>query len=539
MDSQESYPGSVKTVQASWQHSQQTDASANGVAAKCGTDDISQTAQEHTLFADVLNSPCSTGITAVVEAIPVSQGQTEGATNIADQHRYEEDAVTVPHHRKSKRSKRVSLLTSIDPKNIIDATNDHDEYAAKDTPPISSIPPPSYSLRNRKATRGKLIYDVKYHPMDDSIRPSLAAKRRSLHGEPKTFSAESSEASLAHDESNKDEFDAGERAGPTKKGAKRKRCCSQEAQPTRRSSRKSVNSGISYNMSVHPQDRDLEVSSSDDSDCEMDIPKSKRCVLARSVEDGLAPIPDDHTCETASGIIAIERDQPESNYADSSERAEDPDIAGERSALLKTSSLLSPTTTISPYGVRRREDLDVWMMKPGERYFRHDRDSWPDVQGLPFKIYTESLEAQLAAEAKAASPFNFDHDDKENDTGNGRSEATPGPIQRISAVPLSQYRSTSEDQVVSEAFYSLEPNVSMLYGLGGVDGSSDRSIRAASMSEAMSILASGDGLRREEGRVHAELTDAALSLQVSTPSDVDSVLGRPSSTPDKAHSSSG
>ncbi|EAT84138.2 hypothetical protein SNOG_08970 [Parastagonospora nodorum SN15] len=515
MDSQESYPGS-------------------GVAAKCGTDDISQTAQEHTLFADVLNSPCSTGITAVVEAIPVSQGQTEGATNvrlhelpsqsreaeprqIADQHRYEEDAVTVPHHRKSKRSKRVSLLTSIDPKNIIDATNDHDEYAAKDTPPISSIPPPSYSLRNRKATRGKLIYDVKYHPMDDSIRPSLAAKRRSLHGEPKTFSAESSEASLAHDESNKDEFDAGERAGPTKKGAKRKRCCSQEAQPTRRSSRKSVNSGISYNMSVHPQDRDLEVSSSDDSDCEMDIPKSKRCVLARSVEDGLAPIPDDHTCETASGIIAIERDQPESNYADSSERAEDPDIAGERS----------------------KEDLDVWMMKPGERYFRHDRDSWPDVQGLPFKIYTESLEAQLAAEAKAASPFNFDHDDKENDTGNGRSEATPGPIQRISAVPLSQYRSTSEDQVVSEAFYSLEPNVSMLYGLGGVDGSSDRSIRAASMSEAMSILASGDGLRREEGRVHAELTDAALSLQVSTPSDVDSVLGRPSSTPDKAHSSSG
>jgi hypothetical protein len=319
-----------------------------GVAAKCGSDDISRTVQEHTLFSDVLNSPCSTGIMAIVEAITVSQGQREGATNvrlhelsshsreaeprqIADQHRYEEDAVTVPHHRNSKRSKRVSLLASIDPKNIIDVTNDQDEYAAEDTPPTSSLLPPPYSLRNRKATQGKLIYDVKYHPMDDSIRPSQAAKRRSLHGEPKTFSDESSEASLAHHESNKDESDAGERAEPTKKGAKRIRCCSQEAQPTRRSSRKSVNSGISYNMSVHPQDRDLEVSSSDDSDCEMDIPRSKRRVLARSVDDGLAPIPDDHTCETASGIFVIESDQPETNYADSSERAEDPDIAGERS----------------------------------------------------------------------------------------------------------------------------------------------------------------------------------------------------------------
>lgn len=206
---------------------------------------------------------------------------------------------------------------------------------AEDTPPTSSLPPPSYSLRNRnrnrKAGQGRLIYDLKYHPMDDSIRPSQAAKRRSLHGEPKTFSDESSEASLAHDESNEDESDIEERAGPARKGTKRIRCCSEEAQPTRRSSRKSLNTGLLYNMNVHPQDRDLELSSSDESDCEMDIPRSKRRVLARSVEDELASIRDDLTCETASGIIVIESDQPESNYADSSERAEDPDITGERS----------------------------------------------------------------------------------------------------------------------------------------------------------------------------------------------------------------
>jgi len=178
-------------------------------------------------------------------------------------------------------------------------------------------------------------------------------------------------------------------------------------------------------------------------------------------------------------------------------------------------------------------------MEPGERHFRHDRDSWLVAQGLPFEIYAESLEAQLAAEAKAASPFNFDQDDKENDAGNSRSEVTPGPSQGVSAVPLSQYRRTSEDQVVSEAFYSLERSVSMPYGLGGVDGSSDHGILASSMSEAMSILASGDGLLREEGTENVEVTDTALSFHLRTPSDVDSVLGCPSSAPGKAHSSSG
>ena len=225
----------------------------------------------------------------------------------------------------------MSLLASVDPKNIIDVTDEQDEYAAEGTPPTSSLPPPSYALRNRKATQGKLIYDVKYHPMDDSIRPSRAAKRRSFHGEPKTFSAESSEATSAHDEPNEGESDVEERAASTKKGTKRKKCCPREAQPTRRSSRKSLNSGISYNMSVHPQDRDLEVSSSDDSDCELDMPRSKRCMLAPSAEDDLAQNSDVLTCEAASGIIAIESDQSESDYVDRNERTEDPETSREES----------------------------------------------------------------------------------------------------------------------------------------------------------------------------------------------------------------
>ncbi|KAJ4341308.1 hypothetical protein N0V95_007256 [Ascochyta clinopodiicola] len=54
-----------------------------------------------------------------------------------------------------------------------------DSEVAHLTTPISECPPTRRSAR----AKGTLIYDQKYHPMDDFIRPSQAAKRRSLHGE--------------------------------------------------------------------------------------------------------------------------------------------------------------------------------------------------------------------------------------------------------------------------------------------------------------------------------------------------------------------
>jgi hypothetical protein len=181
----------------------------------------------------------------------------------------------------------VSLLTSIDSKNIIDMTDTEDAPSAVDTPPTSSMPAPSYSFRNRRAAQGKLMYDVKYHPMDDSIRPTQAAKRRLAHAKVGLNSDDdSTEASVPADsdlDSESDTKEEKQKSTPTKKGRKRARSLSQSPKPTRRSSRRTVTPRISYNMSVHPQDHDLEESSADVSDEEATAPSYKRKTASRSV----------------------------------------------------------------------------------------------------------------------------------------------------------------------------------------------------------------------------------------------------------------
>jgi hypothetical protein len=187
-----------------------------------------------------------------------------------------------------KKPKRVSLLTSIDPKNIIDITDKEDAPPTADTPPTSSVPASSYSFRNRRAAQGKLVYDVKYHPMDDSIRPSQAAKCRSAHGEEQLSSDDSSEASVQGDGSDSDEEEENnkeeeQKSRPAKKGKKRARSPYQSPEPTRRSSRRIATPRVSYNMSIHPQDRDLEESSTTDSSGEAAAPGPKRKTSSRSI----------------------------------------------------------------------------------------------------------------------------------------------------------------------------------------------------------------------------------------------------------------
>lgn len=184
----------------------------------------------------------------------------------------------------------MSLLNSIDPSNIIDITDNEDEQYAVDTPPTSSVPLSSYSFRNRRATQGKLIYDVKYHPMDDSVRPAQAAKRRLAHGEMDSFLDDICVSYSVHTDSDgegdrKESESEGEKPTElTRKGKKRAKNLSQSAQPTRRSSRKIAKPRMSYNTSIHPQDRFLEVSSADESDCSTPFNASERLTISRSVE---------------------------------------------------------------------------------------------------------------------------------------------------------------------------------------------------------------------------------------------------------------
>jgi hypothetical protein len=214
-----------------------------------------------------------------------------------------------------KRGKRVSLLDSIDPTNTIEITDNEDEQPNVDTPPTSSVPRSSYSFRNRRTIRGKLVYDVKYHPMDDSIRSTQAAKRRSAHEEIHVFSDDTTSSYSAHIDSDEEgdgkesEAEAEKPSKPTRKWKKRARSRSQSAQPTRRSSRKTTKPRMSYNTSIHPQDCELEVSSTDDSDYGAASNVSKRQTISRIVEKSPAPATDHCTTARIVGFTQVEDDE--------------------------------------------------------------------------------------------------------------------------------------------------------------------------------------------------------------------------------------
>jgi len=142
------------------------------------------------------------------------------------------------------------------------------------TPPASAVPTSSYSLRSR--TQSKLVYDVKYHPMDDAVRPSQAAKRRSAHGEKLVpESGDSSEASSIldtdADETGSDDVhsEGEDEEGIPKRKTKSKARKQTKSRPvptegTRRSTRNVSGIKASYDMGIHPQDKYLVISSDDD-----------------------------------------------------------------------------------------------------------------------------------------------------------------------------------------------------------------------------------------------------------------------------------
>lgn len=163
----------------------------------------------------------------------------------------------------------LTRLTAIDTKNIIGLSDEEDEQSTGlGTPPASSAPSSNYSLRNRNAKQSALKYDVKYHPMDDSIRPTQAARRREAHGEAHLGSDDDDEnesfSVRADSDTTSDiESDEERKPAPAKKGSKRGRRGTQSIEPTRRSSRRTASRKVSYDMSKHPQDLDLIIVSSD------------------------------------------------------------------------------------------------------------------------------------------------------------------------------------------------------------------------------------------------------------------------------------
>ncbi|KAI4685561.1 hypothetical protein J4E81_008713 [Alternaria sp. BMP 2799] len=383
------------------------------------------------------------------------------------------------------------------------------------TPPASAVPTSSYSLRSR--TQSKLVYDVKYHPMDDAIRPSQAAKRRSAHGEKLVpESGASSEASSIldtdADETGSDNVhsegeDEEERPKRKTKSKARKQTKSRPVptEGTRRSTRNVSGIKASYDMGKHPQDKYLVISSDDD---DRPISSNKRKKLSRkranSGHDASSNPKGAKRFKAVHGRRSRPADYDTSDALDldssgapvfaSVEDGNNIESSASTVALSPPRLLLIADTT--GHGIRHREGMDVWHYPPGKRYLNHDRDYWPVLPGEAFEIFQEKLEDQLAREAMEASPLNYEHDDKENPSNTG-----PEPLidenEGMSIIPVAQYRqSSAEKQVadrhslVSNALYSDDPPQS--YGLDGTDNIYESP--QDDLFDGMNILASGQCL---------------------------------------------
>jgi hypothetical protein len=171
-------------------------------------------------------------------------------------------------------------------------------------------------------------------------------------------------------------------------------------------------------------------------------------------------------------------------------------------------------------------------MQPGERYFRHDRDAWPLSPGQPFQIFHEKLEDQLAREAMAASPLNYEHDDKENDTNVADLDPLSDAYEGISVMPASQYRQSSEDRqfsrqhnLVSEALYDDPAPPS--YGLDGTNGTHDE--QPSAFTECMEVLISGGHLPpgQTQAELQVETQDSVMGPDISSSTvSSDPIMGR-------------
>lgn len=107
------------------------------------------------------------------------------------------------------------------------------------------------SVRRSKRLLGNvstLQYDAKYHPMDASIRPAGAAKRRKLHGLASEHDSELDEAE-SPDDSNEDEG--------SNDGEPDSRSRTIKPRETRHSARLSTQEQVIYSNKVHPQDKQL------------------------------------------------------------------------------------------------------------------------------------------------------------------------------------------------------------------------------------------------------------------------------------------
>jgi hypothetical protein len=362
---------------------------------------------------------------------------------------------------------------------------------------VSFTPPSSFCRRSAREKPSKLVYDQKYHPLDDVIRPSHATKRRSIHGEEclseDDLSVSSFGGSDASIDSDTEKESRAIKAKPTKKGPKRVKFDIKLPEPTRRSSRQKFQPRVSYNAQVHPQDDLLELAFAEDETAKpSSASKRRRRNSDRSDEEYEQS--DDHfsprglrqqsgcTTINSDGMLLKKIYHQSSHFACYSSAGcnhlrfghfkktltTSPDTVPESPDPFRSSSPSSPIETVAS------DQSPIISKNPqGDQRFLRYRDTLPETRGEHFELWVDKFNDQLAHDANAASPLKFDHDDKENDVSNPNLDPEPDVNSGVSVMPLSLHRSSvgghrvyGGTSMAQEALYSHDESVTTPYGLG-------------------------------------------------------------------------
>ncbi|EON60969.1 hypothetical protein W97_00179 [Coniosporium apollinis CBS 100218] len=240
----------------------------------------------------------------------------------------------------SSKRRHPGILAGIDEHNVIEVS-DEDE-AAPDNPTSSFH---HHTTRASVYGRADALYDMKYHPMDDVMRPSQAAKRRKLTD---VIEASSEEEDFVAQSSSSDY-----------NGVDSRRRFGTQREPTssRHSARTASKPLVNYDVRIHPQDNIL---------ADLGVPGFPRHWKRATV--------------SAEDEVSTSRNKSKSCSSNSTARTSS--SASNPSTKHKPSQGRKGTKDDralqnSPHAIKRyAEPLGVWTLEPGERYFRHDVDSW-------------------------------------------------------------------------------------------------------------------------------------------------------------------
>lgn len=178
------------------------------------------------------------------------------------------------------------MLNGLDMNNIIEVFSDEmGASTVEDSVPASSVPVPSRKTRGSTNSTRVLVYDQKYHPLDEVLRPSQAAKRRAECELEDGDESEDDDSSFKVLNQGNADSDSDVENRPQHKRCKKLDAVATRCR-TRRSSRK-VGRNALYNTNVHPQDSQLALMTTDDM-AEVDDEGSDMVSVTSDVTNGSA-----------------------------------------------------------------------------------------------------------------------------------------------------------------------------------------------------------------------------------------------------------